>query len=134
MKKSSFRIAIALVRNHERWLVTLRPTTSHLGGLWEFPGGKIEPGETPEQAAIRELREECSLTAEPAGCLPEHTHEYDDRLVTIYPILCTLLSDEVCSTCDTERRWVSTAELAKLEMPAANKAVIVLLKRWLGID
>lgn len=134
MKKSSFRIAIALVRNHERWLVTLRSTTSHLGGLWEFPGGKIEPGETPEQAAIRELREECCLTAEAAGSLPEHTHEYDDRLVTIYPILCTLLSDEVCSTCDTERRWVTTAELAKLKMPAANEAVIVMLKRRPGVD
>ncbi|MPS69604.1 MAG: (deoxy)nucleoside triphosphate pyrophosphohydrolase [Novosphingobium sp.] len=63
-------VAVALVRGDGQVLMQQRPYTSMHGGLWEFPGGKVDPGETPEQAAARELEEELGLSVDPASLVP----------------------------------------------------------------
>ena len=81
-------VAIALVWRGTELLVTRRPDAVHLGGLWEFPGGKIAPGETPEACAEREVLEEVGLlvTARARRKVIEHT--YPERRVKLYPIDC----------------------------------------------
>ena len=63
-------VALALRDGKGRWLMHRRPADKHHGGLWEFPGGKVETGETPRNALVREIEEELGLVIEPAACAP----------------------------------------------------------------
>jgi len=85
------RVAAAVVWDGPRLLMTQRPPGGALGLQWEFPGGKIEPGETPEQAVVREVREELAVTATPSERLDTVTHDYAHGLsVEIVFVRCTL--------------------------------------------
>jgi mutator protein MutT len=132
MEKPFFFVAIALVYRNGRWLVAKRTQSAHLGGLWEFPGGKIETGETPAQAAIRELWEECRVVAQPANVLPARLHEYADRRVEIYPVSCRWQSGEAQAAGNLECRWVTPAELSRLPIPPANAAIIADMEQLLA--
>ncbi|MBL8877868.1 MAG: (deoxy)nucleoside triphosphate pyrophosphohydrolase [Phycisphaerales bacterium] len=118
------RVAIALVRRDERWLVARRRKNAHLAGQWEFPGGKIEPGETPESTAVRELLEECAVRGAARGCLDVVRFEYPERLVEITPVMCDWIDGEAHAVGNDECCWVTDDELKALEMPAANAEVI----------
>ena len=121
-KKVLYVVACALLDADGRILITKRPEGKPMAGLWEFPGGKIEPGETPEQAAIRELREE--LGVEPCErCLHPFafvSHPYDDFHI-VMPLF-------VCRTWDgfpqphegQELAWVRKEKLKDYPMPAAD--------------
>ncbi len=122
--KPDHYIAIAIVRRSDRWLVARRPAGVHLGGAWEFPGGKCEPGETATQAAIRELWEECRVEAAAERELPQIRHEYPDRTVHLTPVLCRWRSGEGAALGNEECRWVRSDDLAALGMPAANLKIL----------
>jgi 8-oxo-dGTP diphosphatase len=124
MRKPVLDIALALVLRDGRWLVARRKPHAHLGGLWEFPGGKRIADETPSQAAIRELLEECAVDATPLHVLDTVTYEYTDRCARLTPVICAwtkgepqALSADVCC-------WVSTEELLRLDMPTVNATII----------
>ena len=119
-------IAIAVVEHAGRFLVGQRPPGVPLAGLWEFPGGKIEPGETPEAAAVRECREETGLTALPLFRYPEHLHAYEHGRVQLFFIACQLAADRA-SEPQAPYRWADRSELASLEFPAGNAQLIDLL-------
>lgn len=117
-------VAIALVRRGSRWLVARRHQKAHLGGLWEFPGGKCETGETPQVAATRELREECGVLAVAERTLTPIRFDYGDREVVITPVICAWTAGDARPLESQECRWVSLAELRELAMPAANEQVV----------
>jgi len=117
-------VAIALVHRDGRWLVARRHDDAHLGGLWEFPGGKREPDETPEEAAVRELMEECGVQAVAEMTLPPLRHEYPERVVDITPVICRWQAGEAHTIGNAECRWATLAELRRLEMPAANAFIL----------
>jgi len=125
--KPTFAIALALVCRDERWLVARRRPHMHLGRLWEFPGGKVQAGETSVDAALRELREECDMLADPLRTLATVTYEYPDRIVQLTPVVCRWRTGEARALASTECRWVTAAELAELEMPAANAEIVRML-------
>jgi 8-oxo-dGTP diphosphatase len=124
VSKPVFEVAVALVYRDGHWLVARRKPGVHLGGLWEFPGGKRETGETPSQAAIRELREECAVDAVAERELAGLTHEYEERVVHLLPVICRWRAGEGLSLGNQECRWVAIAELASLEMPAINAEIL----------
>ena len=127
MKIIPTQIAIAVVEDADRFLVGQRPSDVPLGGLWEFPGGKVEPGETPEAAAMRECLEETGLKVLVTAAYRDHTQKYDHGQVQLHFF--------ACQPADAKRdlnepyRWVPRADLANLEFPAGNR---FLLKQLLS--
>jgi 8-oxo-dGTP diphosphatase len=115
-------IAVAVVRNHRQFLVGLRPAGASLAGYWEFPGGKIQVGETPEQAAVRECLEETGLPVRAAGRYPDATHEYSHATVHLHFIACTPF--DILHCLPARFRWVTPEELPRYEFPPANAALI----------
>jgi mutator protein MutT len=130
MDKPVHAVSVALVHRDGRWLVAQRRNDAHLGGLWEFPGGKREPGETPAQAAVRELLEECGVTAAAENALPELTCDYGDRLVRITPVLCRWLSGEARALGNAACRWASEREILELRMPAINATMVRMMREY----
>lgn len=120
-------VALALVQDGSgRWLVSRRASDVHLGGLWEFPGGKIEAGESVEAAAVREALEEVGIVLKPAGRLEPIEHRYPDRSVRLHPVICEWVSGdpEPISKAVTQTRWVAADRLLALGMPEVNAEIV----------
>ena len=99
---------------------------THLEGLWEFPGGKCEPGEAHEACLARELREELGVAAAVGPEILVTEHVYPERLVRLHFRRCTI-SDEPQPKLGQEIRWIDRRELSDLEFPEADKELIRLL-------
>lgn len=122
-------IALAVVCRDGLWLVDRRREGPALGGLWEFPGGKMHPGETAREAAVRECAEEVSITVGPAAELRVVKYDYGSFSVRLHPVLCRYVAGTpaVADPAVVEVRWVDDATLASLEMPAANRSIVEVL-------
>jgi len=117
-------VAVAVVTREGRVLVARRGDGSHLEGLWEFPGGKIEPDESPEAAAARELAEETGLGAGALEPLTVFLHSYPERTVRLHVFLARASEGEVVSGTGQAWEWVARDDLAALPMPEANRAIL----------
>jgi len=119
------QVAVGVVKNTEgQVLISLRDESLHQGGLWEFPGGKIESGESAEQALARELKEELAINLITATPLITVKHQYPDLAVQLNVFLVTHFSGDAKSCVDQLFKWVNPAELAHHEFPAANQPII----------
>ncbi len=116
-------------RSH-RLLICLRPPGKHLAGFWEFPGGKIEPDETPEAALIRELREELAITVTPGKQLTPVIHDYGRGPIRLIPIVCTIAEGNPQPLEHAELRWCAPADFQQLPLAAAD---LPILAEWLAI-
>ena len=123
-------IAIAVVEHEGRFLIGPRPEGAALAGMWEFPGGKVEPGETAEAAAIRECREETGLEAEVVGEYPSHVHAYDHGAVHLRFFACRPRDPQPSP--QPPFRWVSRESLADHPFPEGNRHLLELLVRGEG--
>jgi mutator protein MutT len=119
------RIAIAVVEHEGCFLIGPRPATAPLGGLWEFPGGKVRAGESAAQAAVRECREETGLGVEVQGFFPEQLQSYAYGTVRLQFLHCRPLGR--ASSPHAPFRWVPRAELRNYPFPAGNRALLALL-------
>lgn len=125
--------ACALIDVDGRVLLTRRPEGKKLAGLWEFPGGKLDPGETPEQALIRELREELGIDVA-AECLAPFafaSHDYDDFHLLMPLYLCRRWNGIAQPAEGQTLAWVRPNRLAEYPMPPADKPLIPLLREFL---
>ena len=127
MSAPSIDVAVADVHKNGRWLVAKRHPHAHLGGKWEFPGGKSKPGETAEQTALRELEEECAVQATIDRKLDTLRCDYGDRIVHLTPVICRWRSGHPRPLACVETAWVSLEQLARLDMPALNTSIIQAL-------
>ena len=99
---------------------------------WEFPGGKVEAGEEPKAAALRELKEETGLAASDAEPLLVFVHDYPDRRLRLHAFLVTGAEGQVATDRGRPWSWVAPAALDELAMPDANRAILRALKWRLG--
>lgn len=122
-------VAAALVDTDGRLLVQQRPHGKPMAGLWEFPGGKIDPGETPERALIRELHEELGIDVEQACLAPAAfaSEPLGDRHLLLLLYICRKWRGTPEARHATVLRWVRPVELHRLEMPPADRPLIGLL-------
>ncbi len=122
--------AAALIDVDGRVLLAERPEGKHLAGLWEFPGGKVQPGETPEAALIRELAEELDINVQ-ASCLAPFTfasHAYPEFHLLMPLYVCRKWSGIVMPREGQRLAWVRRARLADYQMPPADKPLVALLR------
>ena len=121
-------IAIAVVEHEGRFLIGRRPPGVALAGLWEFPGGKIDLGESPEHAAVRECMEEAGVLVEPINRYHDCVEHYDHGTVHLHFIACRLAQIGIQDRPPIAPfHWVPRRELANCEFPAGNAALLKIL-------
>lgn len=113
-----------VVREDGKILLARRPDHLHMGGRWEFPGGKVENGETVQQALIRELREEVAIEVRELQPLTEIRHDYPEKSVLLDTWWVTGFSGEAKGLEGQETAWVAVAELGNFRFPDANQPII----------
>jgi 8-oxo-dGTP diphosphatase len=123
-------VAVALVDTDGRVLLAERPAGKPMAGLWEFPGGKVREGETPEAALIRELKEELGIDVT-ASCLAPFTfasHAYDDFHLLMPLYVCRRWQGMVTPHEGQRLAWVRAPRLAEYSMPPADKPLVAMLR------
>ena len=125
--------AVALIDRDGRVLLAQRPEGKSMAGLWEFPGGKVEPGETPEAALIRELHEELGIETW-ASCLAPLTfasHSYEDFHLLMPLFACRKWEGAPHAKEGQALKWVRATDLRDYPMPPADIPLIPILRDWL---
>jgi len=122
--------AVALVDTDGRVLIAQRPEGKQLAGLWEFPGGKVEPGETPEQCLIRELKEELDIEVTEACLAPFvfTSHAYDSFHLMMPLWLCRRWKGQVKALEHQAVAWVKPVRLGDYPMPPADEPLVAWLR------
>lgn len=121
-------VVAAVIEDKNRFFLTRRQPGVHLAGMWEFPGGKIDPDESHAAALRREIREELDVDVDVGELLLQTTYAYADRTLVLYFYRCSL-SGAPRALLGQEMRWVSRGELPSLGLPPADKELIDLLTR-----
>ncbi|MBA2652239.1 MAG: 8-oxo-dGTP diphosphatase MutT [Tatlockia sp.] len=124
------KVAVALILDEkQRVLITQRPAHASHGGFWEFPGGKLEAGELPSEALIREIKEEVGLDILDHSFLGSITHNYDTKTVDLLVFSVEKYrGDAYCRESQSDLRWVLVNELENYHFPEANKQIIELVQ------
>ena len=123
-----FSIAVAVIRQNGRYLIGQRPENKPQGGYWEFAGGKLEPGESVQQALIRECLEELGIVVRPTALLLTTEHQYPDRRVILYFWDTALIKGTPKALAHQRLAWVTDDELEKYPFCPANRNILALLK------
>ncbi len=123
--KKSIHVAVGIViNNHNEVLIAKRPSNSHQGGLWEFPGGKVEAGEGVYDALVREFQEEVNIKILSSESFMEIHHDYGDKQVFLDVLLCKEYSGEAIGLEGQKVAWVMLSNLHEFQFPVANQAII----------
>ena len=123
--KRIIEVVGAIIRDGDRYLVGQRPANKAQGGMWEFMGGKIEPGETPEQALARECREELALEIEGEHIIDSVVHEYPEKTIRLTLISCFPKSGSIPKALEHQQiRWVTRAKMDTMDFAPADRELI----------
>ena len=122
-------VVCAIIERDDRVLLAQRPAHKHLALKWEFPGGKVEPGETAEAAIVREIREELSCDVRVVRALPRFRHVYDRATIEMFPFVCHLAADSRPPQAleHAALAWVLPGELTGYDLAAADLPVVAAL-------
>ena len=123
-QRQFIEVSAALIFHAGKLLITQRHAKSHLGGLWEFPGGKREAGETFEACLLREIREELGVDIVVGALFEEIHHAYPEKSVHLKFFTCQLLAGEPQPLDCAAVKWVTKAELPHFEFPAADAQLL----------
>jgi 8-oxo-dGTP diphosphatase len=117
-------VCCAIIVEDEKILATRRSHGMHLAGFWEFPGGKIEPGETAEACVFREIREELNIEIIIEKQLPSVEHHYPEKSIRLIPFICKIRSGIITLTDHSEFRWLVGHEVSSINWAAADLKVL----------
>lgn len=120
-------VAAAIIRKNDKVLIAQRPIDSHMGLKWEFPGGKIEPGEDSVTCLRREIKEELDLEIEVGRELIVVEHQYQDRKVFLHCHWCRYLSGDAKALDCHDFKWVSIGEIKQYDFADADRPIVKFL-------
>ena len=121
---------MGVVFKNGRVLITRRKPSGLLGGLWEFPGGKIDKGEQPASACIREIKEEVNLAIKVDSRLSRVKHAYTHFKIVMDVFCCSYISGRVTLNGPVDHRWINLQQLDNYPFPKANHKFFDELKQW----
>ena len=125
--------AAAILNSQGKLLIAKRPDDKHQGGLWEFPGGKVEPTESVEAALKRELKEEIGIEVLQCEPLVRIEHDYSDKSVVLDVWIVSSFSGEAVGLEGQPIEWINPADMDAFQFPEANLPIISALKARLGL-
>jgi A/G-specific adenine glycosylase len=123
-----YNVAAAVIRQGDQFLIAQRPPEGMLGGLWEFPGGKQEAGETLEECLRREIQEELGVEIEVGGLITIVKHGYTHFKITLYAFACRLVSGTPQTLKVAAWQWVTLGEMEKFPFPRTDQKIIEALR------
>ncbi|HEV2393881.1 MAG TPA: 8-oxo-dGTP diphosphatase MutT [Verrucomicrobiae bacterium] len=126
-------VAAGLIFHESRLLITQRFSGAHLGDLWEFPGGKREPGESFEDCLVRELREELGIEVAVGRLVEDIMHAYAEKTVRLRFYCCALRGQEPQPLGCQAMKWIRAAEFADYRFPAADGRLLEKLRQDMGL-
>ena len=127
----TYQISVGVVRRSDTLLITRRSEQGLLGGLWEFPGGKIKQGESAQHACIREIEEETGLKVDVVDHLATVKHAYTHFKIVMQVFVCRYLSGDIRLEGPTDYAWITPEQFTHYAFPKANHKFIPRLKQWL---
>ncbi len=127
-------VAVGVILRDGHILLALRNSKQHQGGKWEFPGGKVEPGETVQQALARELHEEVAINITASSALMQLEYSYPEKTVLLDIYLVSGFNGEPHGREGQPLRWASIAELSDIAFPDANQPIVARLQQQFGAD
>lgn len=130
MAKPLIEVACAIIAEGEKVLVVRRSSTMPHPLKWEFPGGKLRPGENPEGCIIREIREELGVEITAEQLYPSVKYAYDEYIVKLIPFVCRISHGSLSLAEHASYRWVNDSELEQLDLLEADREVVELLARY----
>ncbi|MDE7167351.1 MAG: (deoxy)nucleoside triphosphate pyrophosphohydrolase [Clostridia bacterium] len=122
--KSVVEVVAALIWDEDKFLICQRPADKARGLLWEFVGGKVEKGETKEQALIRECQEELEIIVQPHDIFMEVTHEYPDITVRLTLFICTILCGHPQLLEHNDLKWITLSEIPNYDFCPADVEIL----------
>ena len=122
------QVAAALILHEGRYLITRRKADVHLGGLWEFPGGKREPGESLEECLCRELREELGIEITEPVPFQSIRHAYPEKTVELHFFRCSIKDGQPRPLGCEALQWVPPEELTRVPLPPADRPLVETLQ------
>ena len=124
-------VTAAIIICSNKILITRRAQGKYLAGYWEFPGGKLNDGETQKECLTREIKEELDICVEPHTFFMENTHHYSDRTILLKAYLCKYVSGDITLKDHDQMAWVSIHELSNYKFSPADIPFISSLKKHL---
>jgi 8-oxo-dGTP diphosphatase len=129
--KKHLRVSAAVIEKDGKVFAAQRGNHGELALRWEFPGGKLELGETPEQALVREIKEELDTSIEVIHPIVTVEHEYETFSITLYGFLCRIVSGSLPIKEHIASRWLEKSELSEIDWAAADTGIVQeLQKNW----
>ena len=126
--RNAIQVAAAVIECQGCYLITKRGPGTHLSGYWEFPGGKLEPGESLETCLLRELREELGVEIKEPIPFMVIQHKYPEKTVELNFFFCSLIPGEIKPLGCAEFRWVPLRELSNFTFLPADKPIVAKLQ------
>ncbi len=123
------QVVAALIKKGGKFLICQRPAHKTRGLLWEFVGGKLEKGESKEQALVRECKEELDITVKPEGVFMELVHEYPDMTVELTVFNASIESGEITLLEHNDAKWITPDEIAQYDFCPADKDILAAIMR-----
>jgi mutator protein MutT len=127
MIRAHYDVAAGLIWKNEKLLIATRPKGTHLEGFWEFPGGKLEEGESLKECLKREIEEELNVKVKVDKLFLTVDHEYPDKKISLHVFNCTWVMGEPAPQQRQETRWVMVPDLSRLTFPPPDIQVIKAL-------
>ena len=123
------KVVAAIIKEKDQILIAQRHSKDPLAGKWEFPGGKLEPGETPEECLVREIREELQVELEIASFYDDNIYRYNDNAIHLLFYWAEILGGEVTPIVHDDVKWTTIKELTNFDFAPADIPIVKRLER-----